>query len=95
MVWRETFDVTLQSIPVVQVTGYSGFYAILKLYFKLDGLIKIENLPNHYKGLSILISLREGLSSWMLGRESVEQGKNFLTSSSSVLEKDLLTVYFY
>jgi len=54
----------------------------------------MENLPNHCQGLSILITMEEGLGSWVLGRGSVEQEKNVLTSSCSIFEKGLLTLCF-
>lgn len=36
MVWGEAFDATLQFVPVVNITGYSGFCAIIKLYFNFS-----------------------------------------------------------
>lgn len=75
MVWGEAFDAALHLVPVVQITGYSGFCAIIKLcltfHFKLNGLIKMENLPS-CQGLSILIRMEEELDSWMLGMGCVE-----------------------
>lgn len=76
MVWGEAFDAALQLVPVVYITGYNGLYVIIKLcltfHFKLNGLIKMENIPNSCQGLSILIRMEEELDSWMLGMGCVE-----------------------